>query len=87
MLPREAAGHKTRDILFPQAIHLQSIVGGPQSLAYTLGHYLGNVHTLLLSKSKDAPHAGIQKKCISELTQEPPENVLAALEREEMGTR
>lgn len=61
MLPREAAGHKTRDILFPQAIRLQSIVGGPQGLAYTLGHYHVNVHTLSPSKPKDAPHAGIQK--------------------------
>lgn len=65
MLTREAAGHKTSDILFPQAIHLQSIVGGPQSLAYTLGHYLGNVHTLLLSKSKDAPHASRKNASLS----------------------
>lgn len=81
MLPRESAGHKTRDILFPQAICLQSIVGGPQSLAYlemcTPCHYPNlKMHPMLRSR-----------KCISELTQEPPENALAALEWEELGIR
>lgn len=61
MLPRGSGGHKTRDILFPQAIRLQSFVGSPRSLVYTLGRLPGNVHALSLAKPKDAPHAEIQK--------------------------